>query len=885
MIRVWKFAILCAAVSNFAQAQAQAPLSVSYQKSAQVLITGATAAYSLDASIVEASAANGVVEITGKAPGTTSVVVVTAAGVQTISVTVPAPKPVLPPGFDAPHNEAMGESGNYEVRYNSDPRQISNALDMKRAQGQSFERLQLVNANLLSAGSSTSTVGFPLLSYEIGRPNSDVTFLDQNVAHSPLTLDSYLVRGFHMREGPWEFHGGETSIAMFQGLFLNTDPEYAAGVSRLFRLDENASFEGNFYYFRNPASAQLVSSNGAVGSLVYRIKRGDRLRFLAELGASRGMGFAMRGTYDTKITHAIGSFRTESRNFASLAVNPQHGTFATVDASRQFSPRLALNYDLSQSDFNLAALQQNTLTTSGQLNFKVNSNVSVNGGVARSSFESVVPLSGKISTVNLPLGLDYSARHFGTGFQYQRTMTSDASGGNDYAMNARASAGQFRAGVFFRHDVQVPTVSVILSQIPGLQDALERAGIVATTPDQLAALLNNTALLASLGFITPLTVNLAPARNDLEGTFTWMSRGYARRQVDVTYFKSNTELVQGKFVLSTATVSYGQRLGVNNNIVASAAMVQTDSNGVSSTKPLISVSLQHRFFSVPGMLFPGRHGVIEGHVFRDDDSRSLLSGQPGIAGVEVRLDDERVTHSDANGYYSFHHVPFGVHRVEAKYQSQNDAPFFYTTDSPAMADINTTVDFGINFAKGQVFGFLVNDAGAGVGGITVELVEIADANDRQLPRETLVRREQTGGNGKFSFTGLTWGTYAISTLPDSYPSGYSLQALAAQTVTVGVGKPVSLQFEVKALRSVAGRVLVYDPSSLQTIPVPGAVVRLKELALEIHTGANGAYIFRNLPAGTYTLAVEHAGKETTRSVTLPKEPASLRDLDLNVTNK
>src|SRR5215472_7790413 len=158
----WIIAALCVAVAI--AAQAQAPLSVSYQKRAQIVISGATAAYSLDSSIVEASAANGVVEITGKAPGTTSVVVVTAAGVQTISVTVPAPKPVLPPGFDPPHNEALGESGNYEVRYNSDPRQITNALDMKRAQGQSFARLQLVNANLLSVGSSTSTVGFPLLS-------------------------------------------------------------------------------------------------------------------------------------------------------------------------------------------------------------------------------------------------------------------------------------------------------------------------------------------------------------------------------------------------------------------------------------------------------------------------------------------------------------------------------------------------------------------------------------------------------------------------------------------------------------------------------------------------------------------------------------------------
>lgn len=766
MKRCWRVACLCAALA--VAARAQAPFSVGYQKRAQITVSGATAAYSLDSNIVEATALNSVVEIVGKAPGTTNVVVVTAAGVQTIAVIVPAPPPVLPPGFDPPRDEAAGESGNYEFRYNSDPGQITNALDMKRAQGPSFERLQLVNANLFSAGSSTSTIGFPFLAYEIGHPNSDITFVDQNVVHSPLTLDGYLVRGFHLRQGPWEFHGGFTSIATFQGLFLATDREYAAGVSRLFRLDASTSFEGNFYYFRNPASAQLVAGNGAVGSLVYRINCGDHIRFLAELGASHGMGFAMRGNYDTKKTHVLGSFRTQSRSFASLAINTQHGTFSTLDASRQFSPRLSANFDLSQSDFNLPALRQNTLTTGGLLNFKVNRNFSVNGGVAYSSFQSFVPLSNKISTLNLPAGVDYSTRHYGAGFQYQRTTNFDGNGGNDYAVNARASAGQFHAGAFFRHDVQVPTVSAIFSQIPGLQDALERAGIVATTPDQLAALLNNAALLASLGFATPFTVNLAPARNDLEGSFTWMSRSRARRQVDVSYFNSNTELVQGKFVLSTTTVSYGQRLGVNNNIVGSAAMVRTTSNGVTTSRPLISVSLQHRFFSVPALLFPGRHGVIEGHVFRDDDSQSLFSGQLALGGVEVRLDDERVTHTDAAGYYSFHHVPFGVHRIEAKYRS--DEPFFYTTDSPAVADINSTVDFGINFAKGQVFGFLVNDAGAGVSGITVVLERLGGVpGEKPSPAETLARNTQTGGNGKFSFTGLAPGSYAVSTLSESYP--------------------------------------------------------------------------------------------------------------------
>jgi hypothetical protein len=243
-----------------------------------------------------------------------------------------------------------------------------------------------------------------------------------------------------------------------------------------------------------------------------------------------------------------------------------------------------------------------------------------------------------------------------------------------------------------------------------------------------------------------------------------------------------------------------------------------------------------------------------------------------VAGVEVRLDEDRVTRTDSSGYYSFHHVPFGVHRVEAKFQS--DEPFFYTTDSPATVDMNATTDFGINFAKGQIFGFLLNDAGGGIYGITVE-----------LKGDKFTRRLQTGLNGKFAFTGLVPGNYSLVTLADSYPPGYSLQDLAAQTVTVESGKPASTEFKVKALRSIAGHVLVYDKTTLQTVPLAGAVVRLKEVSLEVKTGPTGAYIFRNLAAGTYTVSVESASKETLRTVIVPAGPANIRDIDLNAGTK
>jgi hypothetical protein len=236
--------------------------------------------------------------------------------------------------------------------------------------------------------------------------------------------------------------------------------------------------------------------------------------------------------------------------------------------------------------------------------------------------------------------------------------------------------------------------------------------------------------------------------------------------------------------------------------------------------------------------------------------------------VEIRLDDERVTHTDAKGYYSFHHVPFGTHRVEARVKS--DEPFFYTSDSPVTVDMNATANFGVNFAKGQIYGFLLNDARKGVSGVTVEL------QGAPTPRTT-----QTNADGKFSFPGLPPGAYSISTVPASYPQGYSLQNLPTSQATVAPGSPSKVEMSVRAVRVVSGKVTVYDRQALKPVPLAGVTVRLTDLSLETRTGADGAYIFRNLPAGTHILSVTWSDNEALRVVVVPTDPVNMRDVDID----
>jgi hypothetical protein len=109
-----------------------------------------------------------------------------------------------------------------------------------------------------------------------------------------------------------------------------------------------------------------------------------------------------------------------------------------------------------------------------------------------------------------------------------------------------------------------------------------------------------------------------------------------------------------------------------------------------------------------------------------------------------------------------------------------------------------------------------------------------------------------------------------------------LQNLTPVQATVEVGKPERVEIKVKAIRAMSGKVTRYDRTQLKPVPVAEATVRLNELSQETKTGSNGIYVFRNLPAGTYTVVVTYAGKETSKTVIIPTSPATLRDIDVDM---
>ncbi|MGC2243456.1 MAG: carboxypeptidase regulatory-like domain-containing protein [Candidatus Aquilonibacter sp.] len=855
---------------------AQEMLTVAYDKTITLNVPGATSAYPVNPSIVAADVVAGAVAIRGVGTGVTNVVVLIAGGaVTTVAVTVTGAPPVQLDLGGATSRQSEG--GSYTGTYNSEGGSVTNAFDLWQQQGQTFRQVLVTEATFLSPSAGQAGSGFPVLSYEISRPGQRIVFLDEVVTISPLTFNDALVRGFHIAEGPWTFHVGASSVGVFGSYFIPTNPQWMAGVTRAFKLSTSSTISANLYDIVNTPGLVSSTNGGVIGSLLYTYQPQPKFIVQAELGLSRSIGFDVSTVYDDTKQHGDASLVEKPATFASLATDAQQGLFGNADYSRTFSSAFNANATVSKTDYSLPTFREDSLTAQGNANYQLKGDFSTSAGVLYSSFDSIYPTVFNVRTLAIPLSIAYNGKHFVAGLQDQPTSDFQGTHANGYGANVGLNYPRFQISALYQHSVDIPTVSSLFNQVPGLQAALEQAGITITNPSQLAALLNNTALLASLGF-TGLQLNVAPAQNNVGANINWLFPGKSRGQLSLSYLSSDAQLAQGAFDFRLATLTYLRRLNASTDMTASVTTLRSSeySSATTTGQSAPSVSSQvsygltfsHRFSSVPAFLFPTRRGNIDGYVFRDDDSSGKFStNTPVIGGVEVKLDGERSTRTDSAGHYAFAGVPYGSHQVEAEIPSTGSS--YFTTDSPATAEIGSHVDFGVNSLQGKIIGNIVNDAGQGVGGVIVAI-----AGSKQSTT--------TGSDGRFVFEGIAPGHYVVSASPDSFPTGYDLSNLSTMPADVTNGVPKPLNLSVRALRSVSGTVTMFDPRRAKLAPAAGIEVSIPQLDIVSKTDSNGVYALRNLPPGTYTIVVGRGTSVQRRAIALPPDPTILTGIDFRV---
>lgn len=189
-----------------------------------------------------------------------------------------------------------------------------------------------------------------------------------------------------------------------------------------------------------------------------------------------------------------------------------------------------------------------------------------------------------------------------------------------------------------------------------------------------------------------------------------------------------------------------------------------------------------------------------------------------------------------------------------------DEGAFFTTPSTVAVPGGGTAAFGVSRTPARLSGFVRDDAGRGVAGVTLRL----EGGGRSATAST-------DSSGRYAFA-TAEGAYVASLDAESLPTGHDGSAAGAQEVRLARATPARLDLVVPAQRSVSGRVRLANARK--------AVVRLIEAGRSVETDSDGAFVFRGLKPGRYTLATTLGGASLRREVVVPDGPALVKDADL-----
>jgi len=211
------------------------------------------------------------------------------------------------------------------------------------------------------------------------------------------------------------------------------------------------------------------------------------------------------------------------------------------------------------------------------------------------------------------------------------------------------------------------------------------------------------------------------------------------------------------------------------------------------------------------------------------------------------LDDSRSARTEKNGAYAFRDVAPGPHRVSAKFGASK--PAYFTTPSTANLSASGRADFGLVWSPARIIGHVVSDANLGIAGAVLNARTTKGAD----------MSATTDSEGGFVVAGPA-GEYTIDLAAESLPAGYTIKE-KTRVVNAPADVPKTIAFEVEALRSIAG-----------TVDGGPAEVRIEPLGRTVMSDAAGNYVFRSLPAGTFTITARRGDRVASRSVTVPVEP-------------
>jgi hypothetical protein len=834
--------VAAAAFLLFAHAARGESFTVRVGETAVIDIPGATAAYTTNPAVADATvAAAGRIAVTGHSPGTTQLMVVTAANTQAYLITVAASAvaPVVKADSGAP-------TGRYEGRYSSGSMRVQNTFDLATQHDASRSEFHVLHFHDLR-GQPSGTIAS--IFYRVTTPTRQVTLLDETVDVSRMTISNTSVRGLHLKEGPLELHAGYASSTMFDDFFLPAKRRWVGGAGYGIDLGSIRLTPSVYGFFSQPAGTS--ARRGIVGALSAEHRAGDALFVRADVGVSRSLAASGEVRYVSARDQLRALITVKPAGFPNLGLTDVPGEHLDLDWTRRAGKRLSITSTGTYDRFDLAALRQTIGAAGVGISYAVTERLAFLSGADASTVRTPAT---SIRTIGLPFGVAYDTSGFGAAASYRLLDHSDASRhGDALRLSARAGNGPFTASVWAERQRNAPTLELIFSAEPGLELALLRLGISVRTPEDVARALRDNAALIDLGFITGVNVSLTPRRTQAGFNLSWLGSGAGRDHLRLLAVYGHDEGIRTTRDNLIATLNYSRRILATTNVYGSYSWWSTRAGAPQQAGTSVEVGVQQQFSGVPRFL--QRSGRIEGFVFLDPEMRGVRSQTTKpLPDIAIKLDGTRTARTDGSGAYAFDNVAPGTHRIAAQLPESPRA--FFTTPSFGEAKVHAHVDFGLVWAAARIEGRVISDDGTGIQGA------VLTATAEKGPPITATSDVQ----GLFVFA-VPPGRFRLSIAEESLTAGYSIAEPRERVVTVESGQPQSATFNLRVRRSIAGRAAgAYE-------------VRIESLGMTARVDPEGNFLFRSMPAGTFVLVARIGGTIVTRTVTLSAEPIVERSVD------